>query len=292
MAKGNKKLSQYFPELLEDNVNFKDLLFGGFMAMCYYAYLVVIVADLSIFDCSRQLDGTLTMDVDPSIRCYQTEHAKNVPLAYFFFVVYGMGIPATLGWFLFVSRNQIHMDQALRASGSGCNQFTNPAYRTRKRYAQIYEQFKPQYFYWRLCLMLRKFLLASTTLFFSKSPMFQGSIAIGVLFFAYVMHQRCLPFLPRASISTAMLEANQKIDEKNKKEKEVEQHLKLTLEQQEEIAALKKKDKEDNHDSIHEISRRAKKKRIMMYVFDYLHTYMLIMNSGTFLTITSWKGSC
>ena len=148
--------------------------------------------------------------------------------------------------------------------------------------------------------MLRKFLLASTTLFFSKSPMFQGSIAIGVLFFAYVMHQRCLPFLPRASISTAMLEANQKIHEKNKKEEEVEQHLKLTLEQQEGIAALKKKDKEDNHDSIHEISRRAKKKRIMMYVFDVSTRSPVdeFTNPTTrkiyfwHVSTTSWKGSC
>ena len=75
---GGRKLASFFPELTQNNVNFRDLLFGGFMAMCYYAYLVVIIADLSIFDCSVQLDGTKTMDVDPSIPCYVSEHAQKV----------------------------------------------------------------------------------------------------------------------------------------------------------------------------------------------------------------------
>ena len=85
-------------------------------------------------------------------------------------------------------------------------QFTNPVYRVRMRYKKIYEDFKPEFYYWRITLMARKFFLAGTTLYFNRSPMFQASTAIGILFIAYVLQARFKPYLERKSITSAFRE--------------------------------------------------------------------------------------
>ena len=51
------KLGRLFPELLEVNVSFNDALFGAWFTITYYIYFVVVVADMSVFDCSKNNGG-------------------------------------------------------------------------------------------------------------------------------------------------------------------------------------------------------------------------------------------
>jgi hypothetical protein len=176
------------------------------------------------------------MDVMPAERCYEPGglHLKLLPWAWVFLFAYGFGntsrcvvkyvgvsffssvhkslclfsagIPLYFGHVLYQHRKAIHIDQQLRAKGDGNNQFTNPVYRVRMRYKKIYEDFKPDFYYWRITLMARKFCLAGTTLYFNRSPMFQASTAIGILFIAYILQARFKPYLERASISNALVE--------------------------------------------------------------------------------------
>ena len=105
-------------------------------------------------------------------------HQSLLPYAWMCFVVYCLGMPAWFGFTMYTHRKAIHIDQNLRAKGEGNNPYQNPVFRIRLRYKKLYENFRPELYFWRLTLMARKFLLAGTTLFFNNSPMFQASVAI------------------------------------------------------------------------------------------------------------------
>ena len=74
--------------------------------------------------------------------------------------LYGMGLPVLFGWLLSRQSDAIHCDQELRAWGEGESSLTNPNIHVRRRYRKLYEDYKPQFKYWRLALIARKFLLA------------------------------------------------------------------------------------------------------------------------------------
>jgi hypothetical protein len=55
-------------------------------------------------------------------------------------------------------------DQMLRAKGVGDSKLTNPyAHQTRVMWSSAYYQFKPDYFFWTIFVLLRKFGIAAVT---------------------------------------------------------------------------------------------------------------------------------
>ena len=126
--------------------------------------------------------------------------------------------------------------QSLRAIGEGSTHATNPNLWVRQRYGKLYENFRPEVSWWRLLLILRKFLLAWATIMFNGNAMFQvrrrvsarvcalllarpadcsltvpcrgcrvrpqASFSIFVLFVSYVLHANYSPFLPRVTMQS------------------------------------------------------------------------------------------
>jgi hypothetical protein len=52
---------------------------------------------------------------------------------------------------------------------------------------RLYYHFKPQYWYWIIIVLARKFMIALTALMFNKNPVFQMSIALLTLFVCYAL---------------------------------------------------------------------------------------------------------
>ena len=90
-------------------------------------------------------------------------------------------------------------DQLLRAKGAGHDRLTNPhAYDLRKRFSRVYFQFKPDFVFWSLVILLRKFCIALVSLMFNRNASFQLAACIIVLFMAYTFHVRYNPYMSPA----------------------------------------------------------------------------------------------
>ena len=65
----------------------------------------------------------------------------------------------------------------------------------RKRFRNIYYQFKPDYIYWCLVILGRKFCLSITLIMFNKNSTFQLAAALLVCFLCYSMQVRSSPYM-------------------------------------------------------------------------------------------------
>jgi hypothetical protein len=77
-------------------------------------------------------------------------------------IIYIVGYPLALGWFLRKNRELIIEDQLLRAKGVGNDRLTNPnAYSLRRNFSGVYYLWKPDYYWWTTMILLRKFFIVS-----------------------------------------------------------------------------------------------------------------------------------
>ncbi len=105
---------------------------------------------LAPFDCSGA-EGFTTMDADPFIRCdYTGTHRRLAAVGAASIVVYGVGIPLTFGLIILRNRAAIVADQAMRIEGTGDSILTNPNIYIRRRYRKLYEDFQPQFVFWKV----------------------------------------------------------------------------------------------------------------------------------------------
>jgi hypothetical protein len=111
-------------------------------------------------------------------------------------LVYVLGYPAFVTWNLCTHRELIMEDQLLRAMRTGDDKLTNPhALEFRKRWARTYYQFRPDVHMWVLAIILRKFLIAISSLVFNTNQNFQMAAMLLVLFCAYAAQVRFLPYM-------------------------------------------------------------------------------------------------
>jgi len=97
---------------------------------------------------------------------------------------------------LYRKRRLVMEDQLLRAKETGDTRLSNPhAYDLRKRYHKVYYHFKPDYWFWILVILGRKFLIAVTSLLFVRNPAFQLSVALLVMFVSYALQVRFSPYM-------------------------------------------------------------------------------------------------
>ena len=126
------------------------------------AATVIVRTALTPFGCTNNSDGVSTLVVDPTIRCSTSDHTYAVlsRLGGLAIAVYGCGLPIAFAYFLWKHRAAIGADQQLRAKGEGETTMTNPNISVRRRFRKLYEDFKPQYKFWKLILIARKLCLA------------------------------------------------------------------------------------------------------------------------------------
>lgn len=110
-------------------------------------------------------------------------HMRLLPWAWLALVCYVAGYPLLVLTLLYRNRFRIQEDQILRAKDLGFDRGTNPnCYDLRRRFSKLYFHFKPDYWFWVLLIVTRKFFVAFTALMFRKNPSFQLAMALLVMF--------------------------------------------------------------------------------------------------------------
>ena len=174
------------------------LIAMAFVSM-YYLYLYLTRTILDVFNCSPTdpPDGNTYLEVVfEECGVPGGLQMRLLPFAIIALLVYTLGYPSTVAWVLYKNREKIMEDQLLRAQGTGTDRLTNPrGYSVRKRYSKLYYHFQPDYWYWILIVIARKFFIAFTSLMFNKNPAFQLSIALLVMFACYAAQVRCRPYM-------------------------------------------------------------------------------------------------
>lgn len=171
----------------------------------YFLYLYITRTLLDVFNCAPTVPPSY--DANGNLIKYLSVQFEEcgkpgglqvslIPASVLGLLGYTVGFPAILTWILYKWREVIMLDQLLRAGGQGENRIENPiGYEIRKAYGRMYYQYKPDFFYWCLCILLRKFFIALTTVMFTTNPSFQMAACLLILFLAYAAQVRFNPFM-------------------------------------------------------------------------------------------------
>ena len=112
-----------------------------------------------------------------------------LPYSIVAFLLYSFGYPFLMASVMYSNRDDMVMDQLLRAKQAPSTLLV------RTSYSRLYYQYKPDFFYWSLCIVLRKFLIAITAVLFSGNAPFQMAACLLILFLAYVLQSWFNPFM-------------------------------------------------------------------------------------------------
>ena len=120
-----------------------------------------------------------TLNADASIKCSYSDpsYALMSRLGLLSITVYGAGLPLAFGVLLWKHSAAITADQSLRAKGEGETGLTNPNITIRRRFRKLYEDYKPEYRYWKLVLIARKLCLATIGILLPSNPTLQASVS-------------------------------------------------------------------------------------------------------------------
>lgn len=196
MKYGHKRFVQKRTRKLH---NHKDKMLGYMLLTFYVFYLYITKTSLDIFNCSpvEPDDGKQYLEVvfeacDTPGGVYMT----LVGPAVIFFCLYSVGYPLFVAFILIKNSDRVKEDQLLRAKDTGNSHATNPTcYAFRKRYHLLYYQYKPDYYYWILVILSRKFLIATSGLLFRRTPVFLLAFALLILFVSYALQVRHSPYM-------------------------------------------------------------------------------------------------
>ena len=142
-------------------------------------------------------------------------HLFLLPFAAFALAIYVVGLPLLSLWFLWRNKEKIKYDQILRAQLTGDDKSTNPHFALRTTFKALYMNYRPGSWAWEFVVCIRKFLIAFCSLMFRATPSFQLAMALLVLFIAYVLQVRTLPYLSHARAVETFREHRLKVAEGN-----------------------------------------------------------------------------
>ena len=195
--------------ILRMKVNSKQLcrhskaLIGLSFIMMYYLYLSLTKYTLDIFNCNPMAppefeNGVMVTYLDATFeQCYVPGgmHQRLVALAYISLFVYTLGFPIATAVCLFIYRTEAFADQLLRAQDIGKSRKENKQWDVRKMFGKLYYMFKPHKFYWVIVIIMRKAMIAFTSLMFKKNPAFQLAMALLIMFVAYAVQVLNRPYM-------------------------------------------------------------------------------------------------
>jgi hypothetical protein len=169
------------------------------LTMMFFLYIYETRTTLEVFNC-RALPGLpgssgkfLAVTGEP---CGFTSIAPYVAAAIAGLVVYVAGYFIFNAIFLYRNAEKMMEDQLLRAKGVGDDRLTNPnAFTLRQTYGRMYYQFKPDYFWWQLIVLLRLFFIAFVPVIFNSSGTYQMAVCALVLMIAYGLQTTFNPYL-------------------------------------------------------------------------------------------------
>eukprot|EP00937_MAST-01D_sp_MAST-1D-sp2_P000675 g675.t1 len=188
----------------------------GFSLMCFYfLYLYLTRTTLEIWNCQETdpPDGHEYMQA-VFVKCGEPGGLQQrlLPWSIIFFFGYTLAYPGIVALILWRGKNKVQEDQLLRAKGTGQTRATNPnCHDFRKRYKDIYYRFKPQFYYWTLVIIFRKFCIAAAALMFRKTPAFQLAIMQLVMFTSYALQVRNNPYMSEAEKPMVVLRYQERL---------------------------------------------------------------------------------
>jgi len=116
-------------------------LTGTYILAVQVTYIWVASTALDVLDCSVREDGKSYLDRWPEQECGSGVQRTLAPYAWFFLVIYGVGVPATCVGLIWGKRDLVRSDQERRRRGVGWKRGAereDPVYELRKRYHKIY----------------------------------------------------------------------------------------------------------------------------------------------------------
>ena len=194
-----------------------NALVATIVTIMYILYIFLTRMTLDVFNCmpTDPPDGNRYMAGMTEIECFEADVHVNLlfPLGLVTLVVYVLAFP--VGSYILLRRNKegVKYDQILRAHDKGNSRFSNPYYHFRRRYQRLYNLFRPGKWYWVLMILLRKFLIAFTSLMFNTSPTYQLSMALLVMFASFSLHVRHQPYMSRGDMEEVVEEHKRKVKE-------------------------------------------------------------------------------
>lgn len=192
----HKKFVQKRTKKLHNHIH---MVIGMSLTAMYYFYLYMTKVALDIFNCSPTdpPDGHEYLEiVFEDCATPGGMHQTLLPFAILAFCTYTVGYPVLVALILFRNKERVKEDQLLRARATGETRDTNPnCHDFRKRYSRLYFHFKPHHYYWILIILIRKFLVATSSLMFRKTPVFLLAFILLILFVAYALQVRHQPYM-------------------------------------------------------------------------------------------------
>jgi hypothetical protein len=187
----------------------RPALIGTTLGLLYILYLYLTRTIFDVFNCTPSMppDGYLHLSVANNERCGVPGGTQLtlMPAAVAGLVVYSFGYPLFISYVLFTNKENVMLDQVLRAKGTGDDRLSNPlAFELRQAYGRQYFQFKPDYFFWILVIILRKFFISITAVVFSKNSAFQMAACLMVMFLAYTAQMMFMPYMSAASFDQVL----------------------------------------------------------------------------------------
>ncbi|KAA0161835.1 hypothetical protein FNF31_03620 [Cafeteria roenbergensis] len=180
-------------------------MIAAFIAMFYFLYLFLSRTVFEVFNCAPTVpsDGkTYLQMVFEECGLPGGVQETLMPWAVLALIFYVIGFPVVSGYFLFKHKNDIKKDQLLYLVKlpEGKEEYERAArelkvYRLRKYMGRLYQFFVPGKVYWVEVILARKFLIAISTLLFQQTPTFQFAMMLLVLFGAYALHVKNVPYL-------------------------------------------------------------------------------------------------
>jgi len=198
-------------------------------------FLYMSRTTLDIFNCSpttppdydKEGKEIRYMAWNISIICNQPggTHLFLLPFAVAALIIYIIGLPILSVTFLSKNKSRVKYDQILRAQNAGDDKATNPNFTFRNTWKALYMNYRPGSWYWEFVICCRKFLIAFCSLMFRATPSFQLAMALLVLFIAYVLQVRTLPYLSHTIATQVQAEHERKVREGDKLHCEIEEDM-------------------------------------------------------------------
>jgi hypothetical protein len=178
-----------------------------FLTVFYLMYVQLTKKTMDIFNCAAAdppddpNNPTTYMTIAPDQECWRPgtwetgTHIKMMPWALVFVVCYSLAFPLFIYFKFQRNKLKIFEDQLLAAQDRGDKPATNVNFSFRKRYASLYKNFKPQFWYWSIVVLAKKLAVCFTGLMFRRNPSFQLAVALIVLFTCFTSQVLCRPFM-------------------------------------------------------------------------------------------------
>eukprot|EP00164_Ancoracysta_twista_P002564 GFYU01003417.1.p1 GENE.GFYU01003417.1~~GFYU01003417.1.p1 ORF type:complete len:1305 (-),score=175.36 GFYU01003417.1:1299-5213(-) len=158
---------------------FEYSLTNAYIMFMSIAYIIVTRKAFEVFACQRgeQFDF---MVAAPEVRCdldNDPEYQILFPQAIIAVMVYAFGIPLGFCYLLFSNRKILGDDT------------------TYYRLGFLTEKYERKYYYWEIMIVVRKFGLVATGLFFTDTPFFQACIGLLVIFMSVCADLYTRPYI-------------------------------------------------------------------------------------------------